>query len=573
MARSCGLRMGPRRFELVVLEGNSKKHKIIAYYAGEFDPDAEDPASHAVELLKDAAKAHRIPTDNLGLVIDSGTSAFRHLKLPFSDRSKMEQIIKFEVEDDLPQWNIDDVVIDYHVLEESDDSSSLLVTAVPKEDLQAALKLLERAGLEPLQAQLETSAMVNAAASASLCGPEEAQLLVHVGELATSVVVMDGGNIREMRVIHIGALTHELALVAENAAENLGEDGAGEAPAVKKTDPVEASRRVDQAIKRIRRELGRTLSGAKTTFPIEAIHVCGIEMPGLVGEAIMDVPVYILDCFDEDEGQPADGFGQLVAAYGAAVTQLGGGIMQPKLRREELAFSGTWERIEFPMAVAAMLLAMLGAVFYMMERQKVQRLEGSIEFLVKSNFNYLVGTPGALTQATMVPPSKNIVKFAKQFRPAKGEGRAYSRPIESAFPDTLSFLNQDLNNLKGELGDTGSIKQPQSAFVASNLVFDLLRANSSRWRTSIHKISGEFIDGRNANENGWVDIRMDVVFYGSNSAEATRAYEQFRSELENQDAWFVKLDEKPTKELASGDGIIVEGLTIGVDTTKVISGL
>ncbi|MFT5199508.1 MAG: hypothetical protein ACI87O_002178, partial [Planctomycetota bacterium] len=72
--------MGPRRFELVVLEGNSKKHKIIAYYAGEFDPNAEDPASHAVELLKDAAKAHRIPTDNLGLVIDSGTSAFRQLK-------------------------------------------------------------------------------------------------------------------------------------------------------------------------------------------------------------------------------------------------------------------------------------------------------------------------------------------------------------------------------------------------------------------------------------------------------------------------------------------------------------
>ncbi len=566
--------MGPRRFELVVLEGNSKKHKIIAYYAGEFDPNAEDPASHAVDLLKDAAKAHRIPTDNLGLVIDSGSSAFRQLTLPFSDRSKLEQVIKFEVEDDLPQWSIDDVVVDYHVLEGDEDASNLLVTAVPKDDLQASLKLLEKAGLEPLEAQLETSAMVNAATSASLCGPEEAQLLVHVGDLATSVVVMDGGNIREMRVIHIGALTHELALVAENAAEASEEGAEGEtASAPKQTDPVEASRRVDQAIKRIRRELGRTLSGAKTTFPIEAVHVCGIEMPGLVGEAIMDVPVYILDCFDEDEGQPADGFGQLVAAYGAAVTQLGGGIMQPKLRREELAFSGTWERIEFPMAVAAMLLAMLGAVFFMMERQKVQRLEGSIEFLVNSNFNFLVGSKGEMSQATMVPPSKDIVKFAKQFRPAKGEKRSYSRPIEKAFSDTLSFLNKDLDKLKGELGDTGSIKQPQSAFVASNLVLDLLRENSSRWRTSIHKFSGEFVDGRNAQENGWVDVRMDIVFYGANSAEATRAYEQFRNEIEKQDVWFVKLDEKPTKELSTGDGIIVEGLTIGVDTTKVVKGV
>jgi hypothetical protein len=81
------------------------------------------------------------------------------------------------------------------------------------------------------------------------------------------------------------------------------------------------------------------------------------------------------------------------------------------------------------------------------------------------------------------------------------------------------------------------------------------------------------VDGRDAGDNGSVEIRMDIVFYGSNSAEATRAYEQFRNEIERQDAWFVKLDEKPTKELATGDGIIVEGLTIGVDTTKIVTGI
>ncbi|MCA9001909.1 MAG: hypothetical protein KDB61_08300, partial [Planctomycetes bacterium] len=115
--------------------------------------------------------------------------------------------------------------------------------------------------------------------------------------------------------------------------------------------------------------------------------------------------------------------------------------------------------------------------------------------------------------------------------------------------------------------------QPQSAFLASNLVLDVLRANKNRWRTSIHQMRGTFVDGRDASDNGSVEIRMDIVFYGANSAEATRAYEQFRSEVEKQTTWFVKLDEKPTKELATGDGIIVEGLTIGVDTTKVVSGI
>ena len=35
MARSCGLRIGPRRFELVVLEGGPKKHRITAWMTGD----------------------------------------------------------------------------------------------------------------------------------------------------------------------------------------------------------------------------------------------------------------------------------------------------------------------------------------------------------------------------------------------------------------------------------------------------------------------------------------------------------------------------------------------------------
>lgn len=558
--------MGPRRFELVVLEGSAKKHKITAYYAGEFEADAENPVAHATELLKDAAKAHRIPKDNVGLVVDTGSSAFRRLELPFSDKAKLEQVVKFEIESDLPQWNIDDVVVDFHVLSEVDHSTDLLVTAVPKQDIRASLKLCEKAGIEPLEVQLETSAMVNAATSANICGPEDAQLLVHVGDLATSVVVVDGGMVREMRVIHIGALTHEVALVAENNAES----EEGEAPPQQQpVDPVEASRRVEQALKRIRREIGRTLSAAKTVHPIEAIFVCGSEMPGLIGEPIMDVPVYVLDCFDEDGGQPADGFGRLVAAYGAAVTQLGGGLMKPRLRREDLAFTGAWERVEFPLAVAAMLLAMLGAGFFFLEKQRVTKLEESARFWVNSSHNFLVGTERQPDRATMMPPPDDVVRFVKRFRPDKGETIDYAKPIEKALGDTLNLVKRHVKQVQEELGNSGGIRQPQSAFVASNLVLDVLRNNQSRWRTSIHKISGDYIESRNRKDDSLVEIKLTIVFYGANTTEATRNYEQFRQELAQQTAWFVRLDQKPTEPLSNGEGIIIEGLTIGVNVDGV----
>ena len=43
MARTCGIRIGPRRFEMVVLDGSPKMHRIVAYKSGEFPTGGADP--------------------------------------------------------------------------------------------------------------------------------------------------------------------------------------------------------------------------------------------------------------------------------------------------------------------------------------------------------------------------------------------------------------------------------------------------------------------------------------------------------------------------------------------------
>src|SRR5262245_11526577 len=126
MARSCGLRIGPRRFELVVLEGGAKKHRIVAYRTGEFPQGGEDPFADAVAALKGAIKEHNIPLDATNIAVDTGLAAFRTLKLPALDDSKIEEIIKFEVESQLPQWNIDEVAVDFLALERTEQETSLL---------------------------------------------------------------------------------------------------------------------------------------------------------------------------------------------------------------------------------------------------------------------------------------------------------------------------------------------------------------------------------------------------------------------------------------------------------------
>ena len=556
MARSCGIRLGPRRYEVVVLDGSPKRHRITAFKSAEFGADEDDPVGAAVRSVRAALKEVNAPRENIGLVIDSGHAAFRHQALPFSDPSKIDQVLKFEVESKLPQWNIDDVVVDYVIIDGTSTSSELLVTAVPKEDLRAALDILEDAGAEPIEAELETTAMVNAAHAAEICTAEDAQLLVHIGDHSTSVVVMDGGRVREMRVIHIGALTHDVPSADE---EEAAEEGAEPPPPKPEVDPIEAARRVDQATKRIRRELGRTLSGARTAHAIESIYVCGMELPGLVGSSVLDVPVYILDCFEEDGGQPADGFGELVVAYGSAYRQLGGGVLRPSLRREELRYAGAWERIEFPLAVACLILVTLLGVFFLLQQRKIgfQERNGFGYWLRGSNV-YMTGQ-GEIGRLYPVPEE---IESLVQAYPADGSA-APGISAQEMLRRTRTLLFDQVKKLEKDLGQDASIEQPQSAFVGAQLVMGILDAHQKEWRPAIHKLQAVTEEGK-ANRPEQVKVTLDVVFFAESTGKARQNFEAFMNELGTK-SWLIEAPDKGTTPLDNDQGVLVQGLTISVN--------
>ncbi|TDJ68367.1 MAG: hypothetical protein E2O39_13300 [Planctomycetota bacterium] len=568
MARSCGIRLGPRRYEIVVLDGSPKRHKIAAFCAGEFPLDAEDPEQAMITELKAAVKTHNVPREHVGLVIDSGTAAFRRVKLPFADETKIEQVLKFEVESQLPQWNIDDVVVDFHILSEDANSSELLVTAVPKKIIKTSLDVLEQAGIEPFEAELETSSMVNAAMAADICHLDDAQLLVHVGDYSTSVVVMDAGQVREMRVIHIGALSFELPQLA-SAAAAAEESDEEESSTPEPLDPTEVKRRIDQTIKRIRRELGRTVSAARTIHAIDAIYVCGMELPGVIGSTVLDVPVHVLDCFDEDGGQPADGFGSLVVAYGAAIRELGGGVMSPSLRREELRYTGAFERIEFPLAVACLLLCTFLGVINILQFREREFLEnnGVLTWIRESN-KLMLGVPSQGRPGVFRDAPDDLIEYAKLFERKKGEVRP--RDPDRTLVESLEYINQNLQEkilqIQKDLGQDMGMEQPQSALVGLALVLGVLEENEA-WRPSLRKLHSIYQPAKRGKPDS-VKVVIDVTFFDDvSSLEATKDYEAFEDILETK-PWFVELGAKGNDELENGLGIYVRGLPITVDVSK-----
>ncbi|SRR5260221_6574606 len=588
MARSCGLRIGPRRFELVVLDGNPKKSRIVAFAVGDlprtiFEPvvaataaagtpgaegvEVEDPVEQAAEILARAVKEHNIPTDNVGLAIDTGLAAFRTLKIAISDEAKIEQVLKFEVESLLPQWSIDDIVVDFHKLEANAESSELLITAVKKADLRRILDLCTKAGIEPQEAELEATAMVNAALAAGLCTVDTAQILVHIGEVSTSVVIMDAGKVREMRAIHLGAMSHEMPTapgtpVVEGEPVVPGAEAPAETP-VPVLDVAEKERRLDQATRRIRRELGRTVSAARTLHAVDAVYVCGLEVPGLVDSQVFDVPVRALDVFGPDGGQPGQGAGELVVAYGAALRQLGGGVLKPSLRREELRYTGAFERLELPMAVVALLLVTLLGVWNIFVYKEATFVDANLGAWRDQTKAFLMGDlkkgrPGALKN-----PSEEIKRYVASMDSATALTK-YEQM------DRLRGLLQgEVKTLEKNLGQDTEIAQPQSALTGLTLVLDVLeKLGTETARPSLRKVGAAYQRARvSTNKGDTVKITLDVTFFADSPTLATNFYEGFVRELKSK-PWFVNFEDRPNQSLEDGKGISLAGIGVIVDVSK-----
>ncbi len=569
MARSCGIRIGPRRFELVVLDGNAKKHRIAAFKTGDLPLGAEDPIAAAAAILKEAAKECSIPYDATSIAIDTGLAAFRSVKFPFSDRDKIEEVLKFEVESQFPQWDIADVVVDFIVQDEIEGETQLLITAVPKTDLKRVLDICSKAGIEPLEADLEASSMVNAALGADICHATDAQVLLHVGEASTSVVVVDGGKVRSMRAIHAGALVagEERAPADASAAP---ETPASEAekrnpvPAAPE-DPEAAQRRVSGVVSRLRRELGRTISGARTTNAIDAIYVCGMELPELIGSSVLDVPVYELDVFDEDAGSPASGASPLVVAYGAALRQLGGPSLQTSLRREELAFTGALERIELPLAIAALLLATLTGMFCMFEFLKVKGRQQDVRAWRQSTNAFLIGDPAKGVGGYLSQPLKDLDSYLKKYD-ASDPDRTQLEQMQYEY----SVLARENKKLESELGTSGEVTQPQSALQAASLVlgvFDDLKDQLGRF--TIRNLDATYTIGTN-NKGDSVRVSMDLSFFADSSLAATKNYEPLEAALHTK-PWVTNVDtrgSKPFDEKSQVQGISVQNFVVICDLSK-----
>ena len=107
MANSLGIYLYSHGFDYVVMEGTSKRHSVSSSGSIMFESGIAGEAKPLGRLIADHCKAFK--TNQICVTLSSVSVLNRELGLPFSDRDKVAQVIKYEIESELYHLDIEHV--------------------------------------------------------------------------------------------------------------------------------------------------------------------------------------------------------------------------------------------------------------------------------------------------------------------------------------------------------------------------------------------------------------------------------------------------------------------------------
>jgi type IV pilus assembly protein PilM len=424
MSKSVGLDAGEFEVKVVELDGSYRKARLLrlsierVQAVGADETQAAKEAESALHALQEAHAAR----ENVTMSVPSREAVLRVLAVPFQGVDSIRKMIKFEAENNIHSHNVDDMVVDFHVLAEAGNETKVLIAAVPKPHLRISLQAFERAGIEPEIAELDMMALLRAADwCGALSGPipdveaeappvegePRSRIVIDLGARTLRLLLTREGKLADMRAVRIGvdSIVEEVAAacelpvaIARDAVQSVlqsGEpavvsvpqppgDGGETPPPLQVEVTAEHVRAAHEGfLTRLRRELLRFAAGQSQLGRVEVAWITGggSLLPGVAGtiEEVFTAPCRPLDVLKslshnlDDEQQRTIG-PRIAVAVGLALKPLGG-IGGFNFRQEDLAFTKSFDRIKFPLAIASMLLMFLAVVFALKTLNELRTLK------------------------------------------------------------------------------------------------------------------------------------------------------------------------------------------------------
>jgi general secretion pathway protein L len=220
VARIIGLDLGTYSVKAVALTTSLRGYQIAGFWEQRLPPAAA-AAEGREQIQAEAAKALMqgagIHADTVVCGVPGAQALTRVLQLPFTDRRKIEAVVPFEVEEQIP-YNLDEVVLDHQVVSGRDGASDVLVAAMRKPDFARLLEALKAQGIDPKVMCLDTLPFLYLSQQVLTQEPGP-YAIVDLGHVHTSVSILAGGGLQYVRTISRGGRAVTEALSREFRVE------------------------------------------------------------------------------------------------------------------------------------------------------------------------------------------------------------------------------------------------------------------------------------------------------------------------------------------------------------------
>jgi type IV pilus assembly protein PilM len=167
---------------------------LLAFEVAELglDPNKEeDRAKFITPTLAKLCKQHKIKGGDVLLSI-SGQSVFmRFVKLPPVDPAQVEQVVKFEAQQNVP-FPLEEVTWDYQMMpnRSSGNEAEAVIVAIKKDVIEAEVEAVERVGVKVRRVDVAPFALLNAFRYSEL-QTDECTLIIDMGARSTNLVFVE----------------------------------------------------------------------------------------------------------------------------------------------------------------------------------------------------------------------------------------------------------------------------------------------------------------------------------------------------------------------------------------------
>lgn len=329
--RSLGIELNREKIKLLELEETGKRPRILQYLHTPLQVEGDRPwGEQVIPVLKGLIQNLQRKPDRIVISLDSSEAIVRELRLPFTHPDQIRKVIKFEVEQYIHNYAIDELIVDYYISSTQEKKAAVLTVCVPKQILSERLRVLQECDMDPIFVDLDTSAVFN--------------VLYLTGQIQTeeSLVVLYGDD-RVIKFIYVnrGKFCHTRSL----RFQGLG----------------------DQGNFTLAKELDRFLFSI-AAVPPGSLILLGFEpkLTEMIQQQVK-IPVKSVSILEQIEHRidlSRKGEGEIVVPLGLALKGLERDALGFDFRKEEFVYRRKFEMISKPLLIMVQLLIFLLVIIF-----------------------------------------------------------------------------------------------------------------------------------------------------------------------------------------------------------------